>query len=103
MLHKDAKTAIAATARAAGIPPDRIVAGLAAMEGAPAKAGAGVVAVQQARVCEMLSCSRHHVRKLERLGLLIPVELAGVRRYAVADILRLLTTPKDRHEAGVSR
>ena len=90
MLEKNARTAIAATAKAVGIEPERIAAGIAAMEGTVLKTNTPALAVQQARVCEMLACSRHHVRKLERVGLLKPIELAGLKRYLVADIIKLL-------------
>ena len=94
MLDKNARRTITGTARAFGLGPEQIAAGLAAMDGTVPKAEISALAVHQARVCEMLSCSRHHVRKLERLGLLKPVELAGVKRYPVDAIRRLLITPE---------
>ena len=89
-MDKSARAAIAATARAVGIAPERISAALAAMDDRIPKGEITALAVQQARVCEMLSCSRHHVRKLEHLGLLKPVYLAGLKRYLVSDVLKLL-------------
>jgi hypothetical protein len=79
-----------AALRAVEVPPERAAGALRLLEGKEREVsskGAQAVAVRQARVCEMLDCSRFHVRKLERLRLLKPVELAGLRRYVVADVM----------------
>lgn len=91
MLPKHARHAISAVAKSHGVPSDLIAAGIGAMD----RSSTGpremtALAVRQARVCEMLDCSRHHVRKLERLGLLAPVDVGGLKRYPVAKVMQLL-------------
>jgi hypothetical protein len=92
-LEKSGKNAIAAMAKSLGVPADRISAALSAMDGVHyVKQGVQPIAVPQARVCEMLSCSRHHVRKLVRQGLLRTVTIGGLTRYPVDSIMNLLTS-----------
>jgi hypothetical protein len=81
---------IIAAIKAAGFPPERLAAALAALKGKELTSHkTEEVLVRQARVCEMLDCSRFHVRKLVKEGLLPQRDIAGLRRYAVADIFKL--------------
>lgn len=83
---------VRAALRAAGVPAERIDDTVRFADGkqhAVSEEEVQPLAVRQARVCEMLDCSRFHVRKLERLGLLKPVDLAGLKRYCVRDVLKL--------------
>ncbi len=94
MLDRNTRTIVSTALRAAEVPPERVAEALRLLECKEGGAGQGAVvqsvAVRQARVCEMLDCSRFHVRKMERLGLLKPVDLAGLKRYGVADVLKLV-------------
>lgn len=96
-MERDQRNLIRAAGRAAGVPAERIAAGIATMEGrAPEPAKSDAVAVRQARVCELLDCSRFHVRKLEKLGLLKPCDVAGLKRYPIAQVLALVGGEVDR-------
>lgn len=87
------KKILIATLRADnGISDAQIARVLAVLEGkdCDGNSNASALAVNQARVGEMLDCSRFHVRKLVELGLLRQRNLAGLNRYAVADVMKLL-------------
>jgi hypothetical protein len=91
MLNKDGRKMVAMALKVGGIPPDQIPASLAALEGRVHEAEvAQALAVRQARVCELLDCSRFHVRKLVREGLLPVHDIAGLKRYAFADVVKLI-------------
>jgi hypothetical protein len=91
---------IAAALRAAAVPPEKVGAVLAMLDNKEAPTDKTLpLAVSQARVCELLDCSRFHVRKLVKLDLLKPRDVGGLTRYAVADVVALLAEPKHQGEA----
>jgi hypothetical protein len=90
-MNRSSRSIITTAARAAGASPDRIAVALAVLEEKEAPSAATQpLAVRQARVCELLDCSRFHVRKLVREGRLPQRDLAGLKRYALADVLKLV-------------
>ena len=90
-MERTKKNLIVAAAKDAGCRAEHIVAALAILQGKAAPDNQRPpVAVRQARVCEMLDCSRFHIRKLQKMGLLQPVDVAGLRRYRITDVMKLL-------------
>jgi hypothetical protein len=90
MVERANRQAIAAAMRAAGIPAPTIAELLARLDGKETPpAAVTAIAVNQARVGQMLGCSRFHVRKLVQLGLLPQHDIAGLKRYLVSDVVKL--------------
>jgi len=80
-------------ARAAGVPPDKIAAGLAIMEGRPERLNGNdppSFLLTQAETARLLSCSRWSIRRLVDGGFLHPIKLRGLIRYKRSDIDALL-------------
>lgn len=80
-------------ARAAGVPPDKIAAGLAIMEGKQERLNGNdppSLLLTQAQAARLLSCSRWSVRRLVDGGFLHPIKLRGLIRYKRSDIDQLL-------------
>ncbi len=91
MLNRLHKQNLLAATKAAGLSPGKIARAIAVEDDKePTKGQIQPLAVNQARTCELLSCWRFHVRKLEKLRLLKPVHLAGLKRYPVADVMKLV-------------
>src|ERR1043166_1033873 len=92
----------AALAADGGIAADQIVRILRLLKGKPPEEAPQPVrfAVNQARVSEML---RFHGRKLERLGLLKSVDLAGLKRYPMSSILGLGPSGGGPRDPGVDQ
>ncbi len=90
MLTKEIRKALEATARAGGIPTERVAAGLATMEGevVGAAAEARPALLSQAQKARQLGVSRFTVRKLVVAGKLHPVELLpGLLRYRADELI----------------
>ena len=91
MFDREKRNLVRAALKAAGYPEPKIVEilGMAEDRG-PAKGVLQPIAVNQARAAELLGCSRFHVRKLERLGLVKSVNLAGLKRFPLSEVLKLV-------------
>lgn len=88
-MQKTTKQIIEAAARGDGIPPDRIKAAVAAMEGRGLTATQGKVARQLLTVAEaadFLRCSRTSLFRSEQDGLLKSVRFRGRKLYKIEDL-----------------
>jgi hypothetical protein len=91
MFDREKRNLVRVALKAAGYPEVKIAEVLAVVDDrGPTKGELRPLALNQSRAAELLSCSRFHIRKLERLGLLKPVDLAGLKRYPLSEVVKLV-------------
>ncbi len=90
MVNPNIKQAIEATARAGGVPLDRIAAALRCLEERPPDADSrrnGVRLLNQAEKARQMGVSRFTIRKLVQAGRLHPIELLpGLWRFRAEEL-----------------
>lgn len=90
-MNRQSKQLIEAVSQAAGVPIERIQAGLALMEGRVVSGAMALpLLVNQATAARLLSVSRFTVRRLVADGSLRPISIRGAVRYSREEIERMI-------------